>query len=639
MTTQNATTKWLVELYPFDQAIPNPLDFSQPPTPSVFGLIDSRSDIKKIVERLKTTGYIDGDIDYGIAGITSINFSRTKGAVDSQCVLSFVGQTPKALYAGTWIVITAVSTETQFYDKNIIKFIGQIHTISPKYSIDPSTGNTTLTTSVYAREWSSILAATVRYDILSIQAELLKKEGNLLAGAQMAANALGLSNDNDAASRIQKMVEQSFDPFELAHLILSYIGAINDNDRLSKAASAADDQFPEISVTMPSVPKALMARLKIQSGFGQIESLGTLNPKNPFQSGFVNVITGIFSDIYNDGSWNGIWDKLAIDTYKKIIKAKYSAAQDRPSTMGVGVLAQVGASAWDLIKIFCDGEVNEFYTDIWYEKDTFNDNGVIAKPVIVMRDKPYLLRYLKEKLSFASGNPSALDNFTVYDDLPRVYIPQSVIAGFDLNNTILNSPNCIRADCVAPGINEQTSKTQATINGIIRMDDEMRRFGGNTVEIKTTFIGKDLTSNNLISSFLSKKQDGTFMEKWAKKITLLKQAWDGYNYRQASGTLIIRDTNICISVGVNVQFNIGEFTLVGHVESFSTSHTVDTASGSTQTITSINLSHIVKNVDDQLLLFEPYEFSRFLVMAPKKPNLSIGGVSIDSITNIGGSFA
>jgi hypothetical protein len=626
--TRAINVKWVIEIYPFESSVPQPGDFSGATAPAVIiGSDGAQQSVINLIHELQNSGQISPDQTISARGLKSVNINRNKAVPDGTCTFQMVGQLPKNIYSGVWAIVTSVSYAETGWEKRVIRFIGQVQSIESGYIVD-SRGLFSSVHSIPLREWSTVLRAPVRYDIMSIQQALIQQG---LPGAAAVA-ALGGASTQE----IQEMVKNSYNPFEMAQLILKLVGAISQADMWSKVLATGDVQFPELAVTAPNVPPGVLARLGVLNsssptsnnapppgidvpafdaetqvpGSTSAPAAGPAAPDylsnnnaNPFQSGFVNVISGVQSDIsiYNDGTWDGIFKDITVDNYKQQLKSNFESIRTkRPSAMGIGALMQPGFSAWDLLTSHCDPAIYEVFTDMLYEET--EQGNIVAKPALIVRDKPYLLK----KLILEGGKlvDRDLEGWTLYDALPRFKIPEECITTFRIGNTFLNSPNYIRVNYHAHGMDDKLAKAASMLAGLIRLEPEMRRFGGKEFFLETQFLGRDFSEPQTNEAGGNTAQP--FYETWFQQLKGIAEGWHSYDYRMGNGVLHLKDDNFPISIGFNVQFNIGKYTLVGHVDSIGIQFAMD-ESGLEVTNTQVNLSRIVRVSAGNMLDYIPLE--------------------------------
>jgi hypothetical protein len=622
-SSATSSVKWEVEFFPWDSVYPKKGEFGE-------NLDEFGKNLDEFGKNLLPVPLSNSSGERISIGIKNLSFSRVKGQIDSLCSFTIIGTPPPNIIAGTWILISSTGSgyskfnevqRTLPIDDKVknesvqgirrIRFLGQITTVDYIYNVNEK-GNITKQSVFKARPWSHSLGVPVRLDLFSLSNELK-------GGITKAVDALS-QDKSISTKKIEELVSKSLNPFELVHTILAVIGAINQADALSKIDIAKLQGFPNVAVTMPSIPKALLNRL----GFG-----AEVRPDSAFSTGFVKVVTGVQKNaINNDGKWNGVFGKQGNSiSFIEASKNFDSNPPDRPATLGLNHIVQMGTSAWQLITSFCDPSVNEFFTDFIY--DTDSDGAITVRPVLFVRDKPYSMRYVEEEvMPTFDGKPTKtlLSTFTKYDDLPRVRIPSVFIKNFSFTNTILNSPNYVRINFSDLSNDPSMARLISLARPPVRLDPEMKRFGGNEVDIQSNFFGyndknKDVslpiggTSNgpnfDLSPSNVASSVAGTVGFKipqkfdfptWVSKVKAAIQSWHCYDYRMLSGTLNIKDDNFAITVGFNVQFRIGEYDLVGHVEAVNTNVMVD-GKGNSITNTSIQLSRIVMVNDENRLVF------------------------------------
>jgi hypothetical protein len=359
----STSVEWIVELFPFKSDEPSKNDFG-----SSFGSV---SDLAKSAVNLTL-----GDTSFDGTGIKSIMMDRSKDRPDSQCIMTVAGPVHQDMVVGTWVVI---STRSRFMaDTNISqldRFVGQIYLIEYNYSSEAS-GLVSLVSTVYIREWSSILTMPVRVDVVSMMEESKRaSDFSGVAGLLQATNKAANKKDDDF---LTDMVIRSYDPFEMGHLVLSVVGALNAADAVSKVKGL--EGLPNVATKTNLIPNEVMKRLGLKAE--KLPSIG--GSENSFQSGFCRTITGIqTTPVYNSGRWSGIWGEpplgiYTIDNYSKLLSLSLKI-KDRPSAPGLASLIQmIGTSAWQLMNVMINTEINEVFTDVLYEED---DKGVVvAKP-------------------------------------------------------------------------------------------------------------------------------------------------------------------------------------------------------------------------------------------------------------------
>lgn len=612
------SVRWLVEVYPFDTALPSPNDFGKAieasPIPPI--IIGSAAENEKTKELLRSSfdRYETPEI---VAGLVSLSISREKTVPDASCSMKMVGPLPPDIIPGTWIIISSVGTKVSGETQRLVRFIGQIHTIAPSYSSNPETGLITVVTDIACREWSAILRTPIRYDYYSVQlgdvnanpkSAVGHGQEQIIRAAKLTAKRLGLP----AREEIEPIISENFDPLGTCHMILRLLGAMSDNDA-NKNVRDFETTRPEFATAPPRVPFGMMKRLGIK-----LDSAGTST--HPYTSGFVKVISGSLKEDFGlaTGEWDGIFGyEFAIRDLKFWMDQGYEERSISPYASAILALAQTTIPAWDLLNQYCDNAVNEVFTDMLHQykfeidmspnsggkekqkvKTTINDIG--AQPVIFIRDKPFLMRYFKNSI-FDSGS-DVFDNWSHYDDVPRIQIPQHSITDIRFVNTFINSPNYIRINLNIPVLKKGHQTSLSAANGFVRMLPEQHRFGGQEFFAETQYLNSNLTGENAsksITGYTSQVDFGggktsVVVGNYINMRDVLRY-WHGYNYRMSDATLVLKDDNYALTVGFNASFRIGSYRvpLIGHITSLSYNFYID-ETGLEHTDTQVGLTRVVR---------------------------------------------
>ena len=518
-------------------------------------------------------------------GIQNVRISRSKTTPTGNCSFMIVGKPPDSCFPGTWMIAATASFESAGKERKLSRFIGQIYDMTVDYVTIPDSGIVQARSTFFCREWSSMLEMPVRYDLNSIAQSQAKNSST--GGVSNFSISGAVKKSEMSNGKYVDIIEKSFSAYELTHLILKLIGAIGENDSINSIKALGDIKLSEVSLRMPSVPQSLLDRLNLKGA----------KANSPFTSGFCRIITGVQKNpVNNKGDFNGIWGRES-PSVQSYADGMDKNPKDRPITLGLAPLASLGDSAWNLITQHCDPAINEFFTDMLYEQGT-NPSDIVGRPVVFARDKPFLMKRFKDSV------PTSLGSWTVYDNLPRIYIDNVYIDSFSIKNTILNSPNFIRMN-----FNPQTMKSEIG-PAIAQLEQtqlapEMDRFGGQEHFVETQFMPNSVKDGKPLD-----------LKEWFKKIRSIAVFWHAYNYRMASGSIRLRDDNIPITVGMNVQFPMGEFQIVGHVESIEISGTVS-ENGQYQTSTTVQISRVVQSINGRLEFIAPNAMSNLMASKPK----------------------
>ena len=596
METLQTNAKYIVELYPVDR--------SQPSSSGVFKaasqISSGKGDKKNFVEQIFAAQYEDAKDDPVVTyGINNISFGRSKNNPASECTFSLTGKLHKDLKPGTWVVISALLADKKVdtFSANftrIIKYIGQVHTINISFQ-NMGNGLLTTTNTVSIREWSHVLTVPFRYDVYTIFAEAKSK--TTVAGAIGALQKSGLPSNT-----LEVLTKSNFDPFNLAHAILTLVGMISDTDKI-KSKDGEDyskyNKLPNFSTRPPQIPELLKERLELKSsGLGSVLSsgLGINSSQSSYAQGFVKVLTGVQTKPINNIDWNGIWDSNnSLEEYQDNLKKGYT--KDNPiqrTVNGANLFTQIGKSAWEMLSLYCNNTFTEIYSDLLYvnsgSKFAWKPEvrNIICQPIIMIRDKPFLMKKFKPELKYAK------QGWTFYDDIPCVTINSTGIISIRFQNTCVTSPNYLRPEFDSSTANRNKINSLAlSSDSIIRMVEEQNMFGGQEKFLYTFYL-PDATN------------DQGSIEDMFNATTELGKYWYSYLYKMYSARIMLKEDGSALSVGNNLQFKIGKYNVVGHIDAFETNFTINQNGLETYT-TSVSLSRIVHRTQWGELDFIPIE--------------------------------
>jgi len=537
-------------------------------------------------------------------GVLSMQIHRSKANPYGTAVLNFFGPLPSVIFPGNWCVIRSYdgvqnTEETNTDDSTgafgetisggIVKFFGQIYSFNTSYQANAG-GGLAQHTSINIREWSFLYSVPVRYDsyamLNTIDTEYIK----------WAAQFDSITKTKDW----DKVASAVVDPFQFCALTLQWIGALSTKglDQLQNGdtyksnfgnVDVANLTLPDVALLLPKIPRKLLEDLGVTG-----ESLDA-----PFAGDLVVQqfgIQGSGCSSYYDSQLGAFNDSASF-------AGTIEEATKRPLYSNIMSVFVNGQSVWDLLNQGCDKFVNEIFTDLIYYKD----NGkIIARPLLVFRDKPFMLKKYKE-MELGKGLSSSA-NWSVYDNLPRVDVPTETIERADFTLTFTDSPNYIRVQYVSQGVLDNTNQSVlADLQGTIRLPSEMLRYGGQTAYIQTPY-----TSG-----------DGSFLPTWYRDVSTLTAYWDGLLYRMPSVQLIIRDTNICFTVGFNVRFKFNNNTFVGHLKNYSITYS-RSQEGTHKTTTVLNLERVVIEYPNKDLGFMPESLIRNIYSTNSLPDDDAG---------------
>lgn len=528
-------------------------------------------------------------------GILSLQMHRSKDNPYGVCNFNFFGPVPSALFVGNWIVIKSYNGVNENATDGIIRFFGQIYDFKTSYQVNQGTGGLSQHTMVAVREWSFLYSVPVRYDSYAFLNTIEDKN------MKFTAQAKTLAAEDSKNIRLEEIGKTIADPFQFCAMVLAWIGALS-NSGMKKIESGAtymanfagpklkDIKLPDVALLMPKVPKKLLLSLGVPE-----EDL-----KNPFRGDLVAQVFGVLDKPITE------FDSITGVFRSDVLKSSYSVADKRPLYSNIISVFVNGESAWQLLSQNCDPYVNEVFTDLYYYKDA---GGVVrSRPLIVFRDKPFVLETSKSKENLST-------NWSSYDMVPRTTIDAAQIERLDLSHTFTNSPNYIRVQYMSEGMFQSDEmRIRAELAGTFRLPAEMLRYGGQTSYIQTPYMATN----------------GGYLPYWYRDVAVLTSYWEGQRFRMPSAQLIVRDTNACYTVGMNIRFKIGANVLVGHLVNMSITYSRN-SEGTHRTTTVLNLDRLVMEdpKDSSKLTYMPEELIRNIYQT----NVKVADLSGSSAQN------
>lgn len=540
----------------------------------------------------------EGD-PYVLTGVKALSYNRSKNSPGGNCSIIVVGQfdpddtdytDSPGLKVGDWAIVYSnhnIAPNNQNTDQNddfysatgngVPRFFGQVEDISTDYTRDE---NATLrrVTRISIMEWSSFLLIPVRYDVFAIAKLQTKETGDGGAITELSSGVVAAQGDKgDTLKALQLAATTRLSPFDLAQLVLMYIDGLNVNNQ-NVNLNGINTDLPSIAIRMPAVPSAVFRYLGVSTGL----------PDHPFSSGLLTTITGVQTEsIHTELGWNGLFDAQEFTNLGGTDSPSFNRAPaDRPLATGFNPLLCPGASAWDILQNYCDTDINEIFTDIAYELSG-DGKSIVAKPFIMIRDKPFALANL---LAALDGNSSS--QWTNYDDLPRIYVDSDYILKASINRSSSNTATYIKLNFAPQEIGDALqAKYASDFQGVINNVAGQKRFGGKEHFVNTNFISADPGAGKISGIGPPTSTQGGNAA-WFVKLRSIVNIWYGNMYRMASATLYMKDHNVALTVGFNLQFTLGGIPLVGHIESISSSFEIDDI-GNKHTNHVVQLSRLV----------------------------------------------
>jgi hypothetical protein len=543
-----------------------------------------------------------------IPNIVGLSFGRSKSSPSNVLTITIAGPVHWSLRPGNWavlkssVLISVTKTASKVSDpqdilnqeaidpKNgIPRFIGQISAFETTYSSDGD-GVIRRMSVIHIREWSDVLNIPVRYDSFSLGAYATSNADSLQL-SMITAKTMQKSGFVDSADTI---AAAHYNAFEFAQVALRFIGALSADDQDNKKLSELDYNYPEVASRLPTIPKKLFEDLGLE----------VKNPSAPFATGFVTTLFGVQKNKIAAPGFDTTKDFYGLYPNSIVNRMCKSGSSNefyernppnRPISLGKISLFYTGSPLWQILSTNTDPSINEIFTDFIYtfKYDVTDPTKktkklkIGARPTIFMRDKPFTLKkYLKAiQTGFSLNN----DVWTVYDDLPRIAVSLEYVTNLALSNTMTTSPNFIFFDFATESTSQDAKLFQRVSSGPVYKKGEMARFGGHEEYIQTTYV--DVTpSEGLVAAQVD--SDAYF-----KKLLKVMDLWHTQRWKTADIHLSLKDPGYPLTVGHNLQFTIGNKTLVGHIESISTSAAIG-GDGHWSTSTDVRLSRVVQ-VDPQ----------------------------------------
>jgi len=527
--------------------------------------------------------------------LQSITVGRTKGDPTSPATLVVRGIPPHYYSSGNWIIVLTKKGEflnesiNSIFELGTIVFIGQITHVSSQV-VSEGSGLLSQITQVTARPWSSVLKIPILYDVFSSYQIFDKNKLTSIVGA---INATVKQNDNPVYSKITNITKDLINPWRYACVVLAFVGGIT-SETISRvvanmrkegyktgSAEQTAQEYRETATRLPNVPNDMLRDLKYDI---------SVKPDNAFFSGFMLPLLGVQTKTSaNFNSKKGCYDS------EDDIKDWLDPVGDRPILTGVGPEFADNIMVWDLINQKTDRDNStEMYTDIYYYKD---EKGFLrARPVFVLRDKPYLLKNIKDRIELQS-------QWSVYDQLPRVELPSNTITNVSISNTFESSPNYMFSKFNSPDFKANTPISHDVYReSRIVLQEEMKRFGGIAFSYTTNYTG--------MTADLANRE---FPIQWHRDLALMLWSWNALSYKTWSGSLNLLDLSIPISIGLNIEFKLGNFTIVAQTEGVTYQAHVS-AEGVIRSSCSVSFSRAMVKKKDGTLEFPGNQFHSQILM-------------------------
>lgn len=564
-------------------------------------------------------------------GIIAISINRSKSTPAATADVRVVGRLPPEIIVGNWCIISSTQyghSGSSTGKKNMVKFLGQIDNLAIAYSSDAK-GTIRQTTNIRIREWSHILLQEVTYDIGSIFAQIRKNTNSGNFGETSAALARKEMSVK-AAEELQKIAQDSYDPFSAAHLALKVLGLISRIDEFEATKEVTTGAFRNVVARPTEIPSSIVLRVGSSFTTQQLNENKSAAQNNSsegpidasaWDTGFIRVVSGNkYPPFLSAGSWEGYFSKglnpgdagpanpnPSINDLIAYTKNSWETRKDKVVIPNSLTAINTAVSAWSLISLYLEPDLYEVYTDMLHQEGASSETPS-SIPVIFIRAKPYALKYYIENsqgyaFETTTGNAGSgvnikeriKEDWTTYDNIPTIEINSASIMSFSIQNEFQTSPNYIRTYIGGDnGISQDTKNIVSAQNRTL-LTAQRDRFGGQSYQGNITF--------NIIEQEESEQSGGpgqsgqsgsgvSNIVEYSRIAMELWRLWFGYIYEMPNATLTIKDDNYPLTVGFNIKFRVGNFDLVGHVESYSVQASIDGRGVETTNI-SIALSRIV----------------------------------------------
>lgn len=479
-------------------------------------------------------------------GIHFLSFQRTKN-IGGTATLDIFGNSVEA-ELGDWLVIKTSSstaiTEDNYAEAGIVRFIGQISSISSRHFAD-SEGNLRVTSQIVVREWSHALNMPVKYDQLTaiINSKEFTQTQSLAAKSSSSAEEL--------TRKVNDYLEGRYNAFQAAEIILDIAGAISR----SVAPDNTVQRF-EVSHRLPSFPKNLLEDNLV--AFQPSSKTSEASWVSPWDTGVVATAIGVQASesVRDVSSFSSIKDYIDFLKLEKL--SRPGKAFDRASlNSGYTVVNAVSKSTGE-------NPLYEIYTDLIFTKDQ-ESNIWKATPALVIRDKPISFK----KLWSSPNADKSGDEFkwTYIDFIPRTVIDAASVISIGLNQDFSSVYNFLRFDFAPKVYKSATANVEALLNGVKLDIASQYRFGtqefGHVVE---DYIGVEDLS----------KSTENFAQNWFRAQVLRALNFFSYTILFPSANIHIKDIDYPISVGncISIKLPTG-VTVVGEVEKINCQYKVE----------------------------------------------------------------
>jgi len=591
-------------------------------------------------------------------GITYLSYARSK-KLGNSLNITYMGYMPD-LYIGDWLVLVTSNkgsldtyeeqenSQNFYLNKGIVKFIGQVQSITSQYNADAD-GILKKSYNIQVREWSHCLNIPLRYsdEMAVLSTKELGQTTKLFNQLKEtgAAGESGFVGSNAKEDNWRTFTSNRLPAFQIIKNVTTMMG-------LRSALSNKKDKNLKISLTtsdLPSIPKSIYEDHILKYEDEKYEQ------KFPFNTGFLFELIGIQT-----------WENMKLEN--NLFNPEYieyivnEEAVRPPAFVTPAMYAQGLLFSAVVEKVLESGGEYETFSDLLYFKN--EDNLVLCKPILVVRDKPISFRSIANSKDNKIYKNSELNfGFTYKDDIPRITVPLTNVLSFSVSYSIQNTRNYIQFSPVAKYIKEAYLVTAALNYGRYKDSFSQDRFGGQEYVASTAeFVGiiptvpaapppapvkktaakqKNQKSKNTknktnpAANTAAQNAQSQSEARLASQVNKVFGEWlaalaEKYKYylpakfAMPNCTVQIIDNDFPLTVGLMVRIPLGEGrpTICGEIEEISSTYTIS-GDGRISNQTYVKLADLLMEnpQDPKILNIIPKEFSRTLFVDINQQNV------------------
>ena len=364
MKTNSSSVKWVVEIYPYESDYPSVKDGLSIGniTPAIIGSKSIQaSSLENISAKVfsNSSGSVSPQI-LNTLGVKQVTINRSKQSPSAPCSIAVTGPLSPVFVSGNWVIVSSAQATNQANLQTVVRFIGQIDSISVNYS-SSSEGILQTNSNITIREWSSILQSQIMFDYTSAQRLLVGDNAGVVMAKGLMNSLSGEANPAEELKKLEDVLKKAYNPFETAHIVLKLLGLLSANDALQKTKEVSNS-FNKMALTPPKIPQAVLSRLGINA---------SMSSSTDWNGGFCNVVTGVKPpSSMSDGNWMGVLgsgNAPSLDTYKTEVTKNFKNRLNKNRSQNVLTGLSSRFDAWSLLNQYCDSTFNEVFTDMYWK--------------------------------------------------------------------------------------------------------------------------------------------------------------------------------------------------------------------------------------------------------------------------------